>query len=48
VALLYHHLFHLYLAEELVQVDRARFQPVETDRYLRLREVCRMDDLLTA
>lgn len=40
--------YSTYLAEELVQVDRARFQPVETDRNLRLREAGRMDDLLTA
>lgn len=40
--------YSTYLAEELVQVDRARFQPVETDKKVRLREAGRMDDLLTA
>lgn len=40
--------YSTYLAEELVQVDRARFQPVETDKNVRLREAGRMDDLLTA
>jgi len=40
--------YSTYLAEELVQVDRARFQPVETDKNIRLREAGRLDDLLTA
>lgn len=40
--------YSTYLAEELVQVDRTRFQPVETDKNARLREAGRTDDLLTA
>lgn len=40
--------YSTYLAEELVQIDRARFLPVESAKNSRLRKAGRMDDLLTA